>query len=171
MNTTQQITEQLKQPLDVSRVKKRQGGGGTSLSYIETHDAITRLNQVFGFGGWEFTLLNFEQFTTPKGLIFRQTARLTVHFEGREVTREDVGIGVASNTNGDQLEKGMKEAASDCLKRCARTLGEQFGNSLYERTRRNTKANNARDWRPVPSWTNARRFATSGWFGISRERC
>ncbi len=133
MKTLEAINDQLKQPLDVTRVKKRQGGGGSSLSYIETHDVISTLNRVFGFDGWEFQLLHFEQFQTPKGLVFRQTARLIVKFDGRPFLREDVGIGIASNANADQLEKGMKESASDALKRCARTLGEQFGNSLYQK--------------------------------------
>ena len=129
----QNIIDQLKQPLDVKRVKKRQGGGGTSLSYIESHDVIAHLNELFGFDAWSFDLLHFEQFATPKGIVFRQTARLTVRIGERSVTREDVGIGIASNPNSDQLEKGMKESSSDCLKRCARTLGAQFGNSLYEK--------------------------------------
>lgn len=134
---SQKIFDQLKQPLDVNRVSKRQGGGSMMLSYIETHDVISTLNKIFGYDGWSFELLECQEKPCLNGFIFRQFARLTVRFEGQEVRREDVGIGVATQSSGtlksDTIEKAYKEAASDALKRCGRTLGDQFGNSLYEK--------------------------------------
>ncbi|RYX83938.1 hypothetical protein EON83_12430 [bacterium] len=133
MNPTQAIFDQLKQPLDVTRVKKRQGGGGTQLSYIEAHDAISTLNRIFGYDGWKFELLGFQERATPKGFAYRQEVRLTARIGEAWVPREDVGIGIASNGNSDQIEKGMKEAVSDGLKRAARFFGDQFGNELYDK--------------------------------------
>lgn len=132
----QHIFDCLKQPLDVNRVCKRQGGGSRQLSYIESHDAIATLNKIFGYDGWSFELLHFQEIPVSNGKIYRQTVRLLVWFEGREITREDVGVGVATSKSAltaETIEKGLKEAASDGLKRAARTLGEQFGNSLYEK--------------------------------------
>ena len=128
-----QIINQLKQPLDVDRISKRQGSGGIQLSYLESHNVIDHLNQIFGFDGWSYSLLDFQTVPAEKGMIFRAHLRLVVRFDEREVTREDVGIGVAASNKAEQLEKGSKEAVSDALKRCSRTLGDQFGNSLYDK--------------------------------------
>src|SRR5579872_3601712 len=45
----------LSKPIEPSRVKSR-SQSGQSLSYIEAHDAIRTANEVFGIGGWGYTV-------------------------------------------------------------------------------------------------------------------
>ncbi|MCB4743914.1 MAG: RAD52 family DNA repair protein [Sulfurovum sp.] len=53
-----------------------------------------------------------------------------------DVSREDVGFGTGiAKTLADAHEGGAKEAATDALKRSLRSFGNQFGNSLYDKSR------------------------------------
>lgn len=134
MKEPQQILDQLKQPLDATRVKKRQGAGSKSLSYLETHDVIAHLNTVFGFDGWSDFVMEFTQQPADKGALFRAVVCIEAKFGAdRFVKKTGVGVGVARSNSVEELEKAQKEAESDALKRAARKFGEQFGNSLYEK--------------------------------------
>ena len=50
------IVWELRQPLDMSRVKRRQAPGMGSVPYLEGYDVIDRANTVFGFA-WSFDLI------------------------------------------------------------------------------------------------------------------
>ncbi len=50
------ILWELRQPLDMSRVKRRQAPGMGSVPYLEGYDVIERANAVFGFA-WSFDLV------------------------------------------------------------------------------------------------------------------
>ena len=49
------ILWELRQPLDMSRVKRRQAPGMGSVPYLEGFDVIERANEIFGFA-WSFDL-------------------------------------------------------------------------------------------------------------------
>ena len=51
-----QIVWELRQPLDMSRVKRRQAPGSGSVPYLEGYDVIERANAIFGFA-WSFDLI------------------------------------------------------------------------------------------------------------------
>lgn len=132
MNEIGNILKQLSEPLDHDRVAARDGAGGRKLSYLETHDVISKLNEVFGFDGWRDTMRDFE----PVGdRLFRATVDLEVRFGDTWIKHSDVGIGVVvgQNASSESIEKAVKEAVSDALKRAARKLGDQFGNCLYDK--------------------------------------
>jgi DNA repair and recombination protein RAD52 len=125
--------------LNPTAVSKRQG-----LSYVEGHWVIDRANEIFGFGGWQTSLVDLQvrdTCETPKGdrtqnkVFMTATLKLTVMTSLGTVVREDVGFGcgISYNSQGDCYELASKEAVTDAMKRCFRTFGNQFGNSLYQK--------------------------------------
>lgn len=143
MKLEEQLAE-LDRPLDQDAVKKRKDSG-KELSYVEGWYVIAELNRIFGFAGWaketnELTTKEFKRSKDGKeGVSIAATARvtLTVTFaDGTKIARSDVGSGshiVYSGDWGAVYEKASKEADTDALKRAARTLGNRFGLSLYDK--------------------------------------
>lgn len=128
----------LKSDVPEDLVASRKGGRGNTLAYIEAHDAIDLANECFGYDGWSFAVVLRERVEDT----FTATVRLTVYTPGgRVLVREDVGtsdIAVSTNQqtgersyNADNLQTAIKGAVTDGLKRCLRTFGGRFGNSLY----------------------------------------
>jgi len=138
------IIEALGKPIDPSRVQQRQGGGGKSLSYIASHDAIATANEVFGYGGWstevtDLTLLGEEDVKRDDRTGFRVGYRATVRVtigppNAPACTFSDTGYGDSIEYTKSRItphELASKEAVSDAVKRCLRNFGTQFGLSLY----------------------------------------
>jgi DNA recombination protein Rad52 len=141
-----EVQEALKRPIDPRRVKSRQGGGGKTLSYISTEDAIQAANAVFGLGGWGYEVVeldylgleNFER-NGKKGyrVAYRATVKVTAHGTvglPLATTFSDTGYGDAVEYGGSALtphELASKEAVSDAVKRCLKNFGSQFGLDLY----------------------------------------
>ncbi len=139
----------LNQELDSSRIKTRDKGN-ISLSYIEGHDVIETANKIFGFGNWSYSISKLEQVSQEQNqnnntvVCYKAVVQLLVHNEehSKDVSREDVGFGTGvSKTLSDAHEGAAKEAVTDALKRAYRSFGNQFGNSLYDKTK-NHQANN-----------------------------
>ena len=55
------VKQKLAQPLDPSRVKKREGRGRSQFSYLETHDVKRTMNEIFGFAGWGYTIVTQDE--------------------------------------------------------------------------------------------------------------
>ena len=139
----------LNQELDSSRIKTREKGN-ISLSYIEGHDVIETANKVFGFGNWSYSISKLEQVSQEQNqnqnqvICYKAIVQVLVHSENHtlDVSREDVGFGTGvAKTLSDAHEGAAKEAVTDALKRAMRSFGNQFGNSLYDKTK-NHQANN-----------------------------
>lgn len=139
----------LNQELDICRIKTRDKGN-ISLSYIEGHDVIETANKVFGFGNWSYSISKLEQVSQEQNqnqnhvICYKAIVQVLVHSENhtQEVRREDVGFGTGvAKTLADANEGAAKEAVTDALKRAMRSFGNQFGNSLYDKTK-NHQANN-----------------------------
>ena len=151
-----EILPLLNDQLDPSRVKHREGAHGSQLSYIEGYDAIDAMNEIFGYDGWSrseptLTLLWQRPHTVQKKdyngkvvgeeerieLSYSATLSVTIYWlEGnaiRQTTQGDTGFGTAVDASAMHIEKATKEAVTDALKRCVRALGNQFGNSLYDK--------------------------------------
>lgn len=131
MSFTPEQIQQLLEELAPERVATRQGAKQMTLSYVEGYDVINTLNHIFGFDGWSHLVDTPElvERTEDDALIFGTTCTIIV--DG--VPHRDVGIGIADNPTKHEIEKAYKEAATDALKRAARALGNQFGNSLYDK--------------------------------------
>lgn len=134
--------ERLAQPLDPARVKSREGSRGMSLSYIEAHDAIRTANDIFGIGGWAYTVKELrllgdeptENRSGKKGWRVGYLAVVEVFASGFEFS--DVGYGDSVEYTGSKLtphELAAKEAVSDGIKRCLKNYGDQFGLVLYDK--------------------------------------
>lgn len=146
MTITKDQEAMLKAPLDPKHVKKPSGSFGPKGDYLEGWHVINELNRVFGFDGWSYhiglTQDALEKGKDSKGNEQWQAAytcicTLTVG----DVTRQDVGFGSGfAKGVGDAIEGATKEAATDALKRCARTFGNIFGLALYDKSRANVCA-------------------------------
>lgn len=138
------IRKKLDDNIPAEAVKTRQGGGGRSLSYLETWYVIDRLNQVLGQGEWayssEVNCVHNGTVTTYSGEAFSvhyiARVRLVCTIEGISTEFTDYGYGDGSDKNnpGKAHELAVKEAVSDGLKRCAKNLGRSMGLALYDKT-------------------------------------
>lgn len=130
-NFTPDQLAQLSAPLDPRRVAHRSGGGGTKLSYIEAHDAITTANAIFGYGAWGYDTLSVEYVRLESGKGFYK-AMVRLHVDGG-VPITEVGTTAVPSDTPDGHDMGYKGAVSDALKRALRCYGDQFGNGLYDK--------------------------------------
>lgn len=162
-NTTAPVDEEifwkLRQPLNMARVKRRQAPGQGTVPFLEGFDVIETANELFRFR-WSFDLLGETQIlrwekavtfydqrlkkkapvldadgkptTESVGVAFT-TGRISIELEGKPYSHADVGRCTFFGDTPEALDMAIAGAATDCLKRCFRQLGEQFGNSLYDK--------------------------------------
>lgn len=135
--------EVLNSQLDSSRIKVREKGN-IKLSYIEGFDVIETANSVFGFGNWSYDISKLDQVSQETNtnqnvvICYKAIVKLSVYDENhlKSISRHDVGYGTGvAKTLADAHENAGKEAVTDALKRSLRSFGNQFGNSLYDKSR------------------------------------
>ena len=133
----------LNQELDSSRIKTREKGN-INLSYIEGFDVIDTANLIFGYGNWSYLISKLEQVSQEQNhnqnyvVCYKAVVKLIVKDENhsKSISRQDVGFGTGvSKTLADAHENAGKESVTDGLKRAMRSFGNQFGNSLYDKSR------------------------------------
>lgn len=133
----------LNQELDLNRIKTREKGN-MNLSYIEGFDVIDTANLIFGFGNWSYLISSLNQVSQEQNhnqnfvVCYKAVVKLIVKDENhsKSTSRQDVGFGTGTaKTLADSHENAGKEAVTDALKRAMRSFGNQFGNSLYDKTR------------------------------------
>jgi len=154
-----QVLWELRQPLDMSRVKRRQAPGKASVPYLEGFEIIDRANGIFRFG-WSFDLIGEPVIVRwqKKILIWNQqekrkvpsldadgivqteevglvyvTGKVTVELDGKMVSHADLGRCIFTGDTPESLDMALAGSVTDCLKRCFRQLGDQFGLSLYDK--------------------------------------
>lgn len=135
--------EVLNKELDSNRIKTREKGN-INLSYIEGFDVIDTANLIFGYGNWSYLISKLEQVSQEQNhnqnyvVCYKAVVKLIVKDENhtKSIFRQDVGFGsgVAKALN-DAHENAGKESVTDGLKRAMRSFGNQFGNSLYDKSR------------------------------------
>ncbi len=154
----------LNNELDSSRIKTREKGN-INLSYLEGFDVIETANSIFGFGNWSYNVSKLEQVSQEVNsnqnhvVCYKAIVKILVenNQHTQSISREDVGFGSGiAKTLADCHENGAKEAITDALKRALRSFGNQFGNSLYDKTRNHNTQNQANNSNSnkVPSSTN-----------------
>ena len=133
----------LNEELNSSRIKTREKGN-ISLSYIEGFDVIDTANTIFGFGNWDYAISKLELVSSEINqnqnnvICYKAIVQVLVHSDdhSKDISREDVGFGTGvSKILADAHENAGKEAVTDALKRAMRSFGNQFGNSLYDKTK------------------------------------
>ena len=132
---TQAQRDQLGASLNRDDVRTREGGGKKTLSYVEGWWVIAEMNRIFGNAGWSYR--------ATVNLVDDSVAddkKHTVTYLGRCVLTvgdcviEDVGAGHGKDrSRGIAIESASKEAATDALKRCAKSLGNRLGLALYDK--------------------------------------
>ena len=156
---TERVLQELRLPLDMARVKRRQAPGQGTVPFLEGYDVIQRANEIFSFA-WFFDLLKEPvlmrwqkaqtyysqqhrrkmpvldeqgQLVTEEVGIAWITGKVTVELDGKPVSHADVGRCSFTGDTPEALDMALAGAATDCLKRCFRQFGEQFGLSLYDK--------------------------------------
>ncbi len=133
----------LAQELDSNRIKTREKGN-INLSYIEGFDVIDTANKVFGFGNWSYSISKLDQVSQEQNqnqnnvVCYKAVVQIQIHNTNHtlDVNRQDVGFGTGvAKSLADAHENAGKEAVTDAIKRCFRSFGNQFGNSLYDKTK------------------------------------
>ena len=133
----------LTQELDSNRIKTREKGN-INLSYIEGFDVIDTANKVFGFGNWSYSISKLDQVSQELNqnqnnvVCYKAVVQIQIHNTNHtlDVIRQDVGFGTGvAKSLADAHEGAAKEAVTDAIKRCFRSFGNQFGNSLYDKTK------------------------------------
>ena len=136
-------TQVLAYELDSSRIKSR-SKGNINLSYLEAFDVLETANRIFGYGNWSYSITSLEEVSQEANqnqnivLCYKAVIVVTVHDlqHAKQVSREDVGFGTGiAKTLADAHEGAAKEAVTDAIKRSFRSFGNQFGNSLYDKSR------------------------------------
>jgi DNA repair and recombination protein RAD52 len=111
---------------------------------LEGFDVIETVNRIFGYGNWDYNIAKLEQVSQEVNqnqnivICYKAIIKVIVHDHQhtRSVSREDVGFGTGiAKTLADAHESGAKEAVTDAIKRSFRSFGNQFGNSLYDKSR------------------------------------
>ena len=158
-SSSEQILWRLQQPLDMNRVKRRRAPGKGTVPYLEGFDVIEAANDLFLFR-WSFDLLSephimrwdkaltfYDQRARKKMPVLGEdgnptteiagvayvTGRTTVELDGQAYNHADAGARIFTGDTPEALDMAIAGSVTDCLKRCFRQLGEQFGNSLYDK--------------------------------------
>lgn len=179
MTEAETILKRLSQPLEVSRVKYRPMPGDGTAPFLEVLDVIRIANDIFGYR-WSFELLSlpqvmvWEQILTawdaegceqtpmhepstrqPKtqrvGMVYL-TGKVTLEIDGKPYSHADVGRLSFCGDSPEALDTALSGAATDCLKRCFRQLGDQFGLSLdaKDMTKSTSSGKGGNGRRPAP---------------------
>ena len=133
----------LQSELSADRIKVRDKAN-IKLSYLEGFDIIDTANNIFGFGGWAYTISSLEQVSQEVNanqnvvICYKAIVKVDVYDidHNTMVSRQDVGFGTGvARSLADAHENSAKEAVTDALKRSLRSFGNQFGNSLYDKSK------------------------------------
>lgn len=152
---TPEQTKALQAPLDPKHVVQPSCNFGPKGDYLEGWHVINELNRVFGFDGWSYTInltrdaleqvevekTDYKTKAKIKEMQWQAAYTCICTLTIGDVTRQDVGFGSGfAKGVGDAIEGATKEAATDALKRAARTFGNIFGLALYDKSRANVQA-------------------------------
>ena len=114
------------------QIKERKGNFGKTLSYVETHNVIDRLNEAFQYK-WSWRILEQEL----KGRQITVKGRLTVKIDDDIIIKEAFGsaeieLHKGTNVPVNPLGDDFKAADADAKKKAASLLG--IGLHLYRGT-------------------------------------
>ena len=142
----------LQSELSTDRIKVRDKAN-IKLSYLEGFDIIDTANNIFGYGNWAYTISSLEQVSQEVNanqnvvICYKAIVKVDVYDidHSTMISRQDVGFGTGvARSLADAHENSAKEAVTDALKRSLRSFGNQFGNSLYDKSKsvaQNTPSN------------------------------
>jgi len=146
MTITKEQRAMLDATLPESAVTQRTQAG-QSLSYVQGWWVIGELNRIFP-AGWSYDVETVEAVRVeeqnpkrPGETRWRVSYRARCVLRVGEVTMADVGHGHGIDRDcGAAIESAEKEAATDALKRAAKSLGWRLGLALYDKDREHVGA-------------------------------
>jgi recombination DNA repair RAD52 pathway protein len=149
------LEQELDQKIPRSAVDERQAGGGRTLSYLQGHYVIDRLNKVLGHLNWDKEITELREIPGGKLPMYLAKVRLTVRYVHPEtgptaVTKEGYGYGSGKSDNHPH-ELAVKEAVTDALKVAAKDLGMSMGLALYSKDQENVS--DEEETKPEPQST------------------
>ena len=133
----------LQSELSKDRIKVRDKAN-IKLSYLEGFDIIDTANNIFGYGNWAYTISSLEQVSQEVNanqnvvICYKAIVKVDVYDidHNTMISRQDVGFGTGvARSLADAHENSAKEAVTDALKRSLRSFCNQFGNSLYDKSK------------------------------------
>lgn len=146
------IKEQLETPIPKDCISQRAGGGGIKLSYVSGRYVKQRLNEIFGWDGWSYTVREVKLFPEECTAFVHLT--LTVKCGprsddgfGDELYRDGLAYG-HGRKSAEGFDFAIAEAVTDALKRAAVSLGQNLGLELYPMTpgRKAPAKSKKQDW-------------------------
>ena len=136
MSLTDDERKKLNANLDARVVRTREGGGGKELYYVEGWWVIDQLNRIIGQGRWGYECephMVSDAVNAKGNPTVTYISRCTLTIEGcQPITDHGAGHG-NDRDRGLAIEKAIKEANTDALKRCAKSLGMALGLALYDK--------------------------------------
>lgn len=141
---TKEQKDRLNDDLPTRAIASREQAGRT-FSYVEGWWVIDRLNAIVGPGEWSYDCEprlvveaerdgGTDRNGKPKGMRWHvtYTAKCTLRVGGAVIGDHGAGHGVDKD-QGAAHESAIKEACTDALKRCAKSLGRSLGLALYDK--------------------------------------
>lgn len=110
-----EIIEVLERHFNSKDIKSRPGGFGKSLSYVQGHHVLGRLNEAFG-GDYSIEIVD-KQIVDNNVIVH---VRLSVDQDGKTIVRDAIGGKTMMNKD---LVSNYKAAVTDAIKKAAATLG------------------------------------------------
>lgn len=144
MSFDKEIEAKLQAKLEPSVIRQREESG-FKLDYLEGWYVIDKLNEIFGFGNWNYEIKELvevsKNINQKNNIEIGYRARVRLEVLGRVVVyREDVGFGNGiARQEYKAHENAGKEAVTDALKRACRTFGNVFGNTLYDKEKKGVR--------------------------------
>ena len=131
---------------------KHRDQAGKTLTYVEGHYIIETMNNVFGPENWsrEFcggglrVMSKHEDIPPGKKNVRYDVTMLCeyrIRVNGQVIEDVGYGSGMSYVDWGASIESAAKEAVTDALKRCCRSLGNALGNCLYNKAWLDANAN------------------------------
>lgn len=141
MSFTELQKAELSKPLNKSHVRQRTQSGH-AVYYIEGWHTVDEANRIFGFDGWQRTIISMEcvndtekQMKSGKG--WGVTYICTIQITVGGIVRHGTGAGHGIDKDrGLAHESAIKEAETDAMKRALMTFGNPFGLALYDKDRK-----------------------------------
>lgn len=145
--TKEQILSELDADIPRNVIEQRDGAGAKKLSYLAGWFVIDRMNKIFGPDCWSYDVTELRcvhsgpiagKYGEVQSASYSATVALYVQFPGAEVSKRITDVGFGNGTDkldpGKPHELATKEAVTDAIKRCAKSLGMSLGLALYTKS-------------------------------------
>lgn len=152
MSTREKVISDLAAKIPREAIESRDGGGSRKLSYLAGWYVINRMNEIFGPDGWSYDVTELRcvhsgkipgKYGDVESASYSATVALFAMFPGSDSAKRITDVGFGNGTDktdpGKPHELATKEAVTDALKRCAKSLGMSLGLALYDKSQENVE--------------------------------